>query len=75
MARRIRVTVKPQAKKPEITKITDSKYQVAVTAPARDGKANLELIEVLAGYLNLPKATIKILRGHSARHKLIEISE
>ncbi|HSK29943.1 MAG TPA: DUF167 domain-containing protein [Candidatus Limnocylindria bacterium] len=75
MARRIRITVKPQAKKPDVTKITDSEYQVAVTAPARDGKANLELIEVLAGHFNLPQSTIKILRGHSARHKLIEIRE
>ena len=75
MARRIHVTVKPRAKKPEITKVTDGEYRVMVSAPAEDGKANLALIGLLAEYFKVPKTTIKILRGHAARHKLIEIPD
>ena len=75
MARRIWVTVNPQARKSEIAKIADDEYRVAVREPARDGRANLALIENLAAYFRLPKSTIRIVRGHSARHKLVEIGE
>ena len=75
MARRIRVTVRANAKKPEVTKIADGEYRVQVCAPAQDGKANHALIEVLADYFKIPKSTIKILRGLSSRYKLIEIGE
>ena len=75
MARRIHVTVKPRAKTPEITKVTDGEYRVMVRAPAQDGKANLALIDLLADFFKVPKPTIKILRGQSSRRKLIEIGD
>jgi uncharacterized protein (TIGR00251 family) len=75
VAQRIQVNVKPQAKKPDITKIAESEYRVAVCAPAQDGKANLAVIELLANYFSVSKSRIKIVRGHSSRHKLIEIGE
>jgi len=75
MARRIHVTVKPRAKKPKITKVTDGEYRVMVRAPAQDGRANLALIDLLADFFNVPKSTIKILRGQSSRRKLIEIGD
>ncbi|HUF41336.1 MAG TPA: DUF167 domain-containing protein [Verrucomicrobiae bacterium] len=73
MARRIRVTVQPQARKREITEIADGEFRAAITAPARDGKANLALIELLAEYFKLPKSSIRILRGRSSRRKLVEV--
>jgi uncharacterized protein (TIGR00251 family) len=73
MARRIYVTVKPNAKHADITPLSDTEFRVAVTAPSQDGKANKALIELLAGYFKVPKSTITILRGHSARQKLVEL--
>lgn len=73
MARRIHVTVKPRARKSEVAQTATGEYRVSVRAPARDGKANLELIEILAMHFNLPRSSLKIVRGHSARRKLIEI--
>jgi uncharacterized protein (TIGR00251 family) len=75
MARRIRISVKPNARKAEMIKLADGEYRALVSAPAQDGKANLALIELLAEYFEVPKTTIKILRGHGARHKLIEIPD
>jgi uncharacterized protein (TIGR00251 family) len=75
MARKIHVTVKPRAKKPEITKVSDGEYRVLVRAAAQDGKANLALIELLADYFKVPKSTIKILRGQWSHHKQIEIGD
>ena len=75
MARSIHVTVKPRAKNPEITKVTEGEYRAMVRAPAQDGKANLALIDLLADFFKVPKSTIKILRGQSSRRKLIEIGD
>jgi len=73
MALKIWVTVKPQAKKDEVRKITDGEYIALVTAPPRAGKANRALIEVLADYFSVAKSSIRIVRGQSGRRKLVEI--
>jgi len=73
MALKIWVTVKPQAKKDEVRKITDGEYIALVTTPPRDGKANRALIEALADYFSVAKSSIRIVRGQSGRRKLVEI--
>lgn len=72
MARKIAVTVKPKAKKVEIVVLSENEYRVAVREPAQDGKANEAVIELLARHLGVPKSTVKIIRGFSSRHKLLE---
>ena len=74
MARRIRVTVKPQARKEEILRLAGGEYRVSVHAPAQEGKANAAVIELLAKYFSIAKSAIKIVRGQTSRKKLIEIS-
>lgn len=73
MGRRISVTVKPNSKSPSVTQLTESEFRVAVRAPSQDGKANRALIELLADHLGIAKSTIKIVRGHHSRHKVIEV--
>ena len=73
MAQKIAVTVKPNAKKAEVTKLSDAEYRVAVQPPAQDGKANEAVIDLLADYFGIAKSAVKIIRGHSSRHKLLEV--
>jgi len=73
MARRIAATVKPNAKKSEVVEQSANQYRVSVRAAAQDGKANRELIDLLAAHFGAPKSTIKIAHGHSARRKIIDI--
>lgn len=73
MARRISVTVKPNARKSLIAKLSETDYRVSVHAPAQDGEANRVLIELLAQHFDVPKTTIRIVHGHSSRRKLVEI--
>ena len=73
MARKIWLTVKPQAKQESVIELTDNRYLVAVRAPAKDGKANTRLIELLAEHFHTAKSHIRILRGHAARKKLLEV--
>lgn len=44
---------------------------VAVTEPASDGRANAATLRALADALHVPKGRLGIVRGHSARTKLI----
>lgn len=73
MARRISVTVKANARHSAVEKISDREFAVTVRAPARDGAANSAVIEALAVHFAIPKSSLTILRGQSARQKLIEI--
>ncbi len=73
MALKIWVTVKPQAKKEEIKTTEDGGIVASVQAPARQGKANEALIELLASYFSTSKSSVKIIRGAASRKKLIEI--
>jgi uncharacterized protein len=75
MARNISVTVKPNAKSAAVTKLTETEYRVTLHAPARDGKANRALIELLANYFHVPKSAITIVSGQFARKKLVKIGE
>ena len=75
MAQKIAVTVKPNAKKAEVTKLSDAEYRVAVQPPAQDGKANEAVIDLLADYFGIAKSAVKIIRGHSSRHKLLEVGK
>ena len=73
LPKKILVVVKPQAKRAEVKKISDGEYAVSVHAPAREGKANQEVIELLADYFRLPKSSIRIVRGETGKRKLIEL--
>ena len=73
MARKLWVTVKPLAKKESVTQRSDFDLVVSVHAPARDGKANGRLVELLADHFHKAKKHIRILHGHSSRKKLVEV--
>ncbi len=73
MSSKIWVTVKPRAKKEEVRKTGEGQYIASVHAPPQEGKANKALIELLANYFSVPKASVKIIRGQTGRRKLIEI--
>lgn len=74
MGRIIAVTVKPNAKKAGVVELADGTYRIAVIPPARDGKANQAVIDLVARHLRVAKSTVKIIRGLSSRQKLIEVT-
>jgi uncharacterized protein (TIGR00251 family) len=65
------VKVRTRASNPGIEKIGEREYQVSVKAAPTKGKANAEVIQLLASYLNIPRSCLTIVRGQTSRHKLI----
>ncbi len=47
---------------------------VYVTAIAENGKANEAMIRLLAKHFDVPASYVRIVRGHTSRQKLIEIT-
>ena len=73
MGRIIAVTVKPGASKREVVAAPDGSFTVRTTKIPEDGKANEDVVELLAKHLGIAKSRIRIVRGHSSRKKQVEI--
>jgi len=48
--------------------------KVAVTAVPEDGRANAALVKLLARTLDLPRTTVSVVSGHTARAKLVHLA-
>lgn len=71
--KRLSVKVKPNSKQQLLKVEEDGSLTVHLKALPVDGKANAELIQLLAKNLGVPKASISIRAGASAKWKIIEI--
>ncbi|MBF2079607.1 MAG: DUF167 domain-containing protein [Synechococcales cyanobacterium T60_A2020_003] len=70
---KIRVTVKPNSKIQDIQTGEDGVLRVRLKSPPVDGKANAELIVLLAKHFDVPKSQITIKAGAHSSSKLIQI--
>jgi uncharacterized protein YggU (UPF0235/DUF167 family) len=50
------------------------RLKVAVSAPPEGGKANVRLVESLAGWLEMRSDDIRVESGHAARDKVVAFS-
>ena len=67
------VYVKPDSKKESIEPQPDGSLAIRTHKPAHDGEANADVIKILSKYFHTGKTNIKILKGNSSKHKVIEI--
>jgi hypothetical protein len=72
---KIQVKVKPNSKHQNIEEVGDGSLRVSLKSPPVDGKANQELITLLAKKFKVAKSQITIKSGLSGKNKLIEVSE
>ena len=71
---KIKVNVIPNSSRNEIVGWQGDTLKIKVKAPADKGKANKELINILAKKFNVKKGQINIKSGHKIRTKLILIN-
>jgi uncharacterized protein (TIGR00251 family) len=69
----INVKVIPRAKRDEIVGIENDWVKIRLKAPPVEGKANEALVGFLAKRLGVPKAKVVIVRGETARSKVIRV--
>ena len=69
---KIRIIVKPGSSQEKIIENPDGSLTVYLRAKPHDGEANTVLIKLLAKHFDVPKTSIKVIRGARSRHKIIE---
>jgi uncharacterized protein (TIGR00251 family) len=72
---KLQVKVKPNSKDQMIEEERDGSLTVRLKSPPLDGKANKELIEVLAKKFKVSKSQITIKTGLSSRNKIVIIEQ
>jgi len=70
---KVSVRVKPNCRQPGIEAAEDGSLTVRLKSPPVDGKANQELVEVLAQWFSVPKRCVVLRHGQSSRLKVVEI--
>ncbi len=71
---RISVRVAPGAAHDRIDLDTNGVLRVRVTAQPNDGKANAAVIKALAKAWRVPRRDISLIRGTTARTKVLEVA-
>jgi uncharacterized protein len=70
---KIIIRVKPNSKQQKIEEVEDGSLKIYLKSSPIDGKANKELIQMLADKYNVPKSHISIRLGLASRQKVVEI--
>jgi uncharacterized protein len=67
------VKMHPRARKNAITGEVGDALKLSLTAPPIDGRANQACIEFFAKLLEVPRSSVTIASGQSARTKVIRV--
>jgi uncharacterized protein YggU (UPF0235/DUF167 family) len=65
--------VKPNSRKREVLPQADGTYVVCVNVPPIEGRANQQVVELLADHFGRTKRSITILKGIRGKLKVVEI--
>jgi uncharacterized protein len=70
----IQVKVKPNARVSNLAQGLDGMWLAQIKSPPIDGKANRELIELIARHFGCAKSAVSIKSGTAGRLKLVRIA-
>ncbi|MEQ1515799.1 MAG: DUF167 domain-containing protein [Usitatibacteraceae bacterium] len=71
----LQIKVKPNARTSELSEMPDGTWLAQIKSPPVDGKANEELIALVAKHFDRRKSQITVKSGASGRMKLIKIDD
>jgi uncharacterized protein (TIGR00251 family) len=67
------IRVQPRAKRTEVAGQRGDAVVIRVGSPPVDGRANEAVCRLIAKRLGVPRTAVRIVRGESARDKLVRI--
>jgi uncharacterized protein (TIGR00251 family) len=67
----LRVHLTPRSARDEVLGLEDDVLRARVTAPPVQGRANEALLRLLVDALGVPRDSLRIVRGHRSREKLV----
>ena len=69
----MQVKVKPRSRTAGLTRTADGRWIATLKSPQVDGKANAELVALVAAHFRCPKAAVRIKSGAAGRAKVVKI--
>ena len=69
----IQVKVKPRSRTSALEQLPDGTWVARLKSPPVDGKANAELVTLVAERFRCPKAAVSIRAGASGRLKIVRV--
>ena len=73
MTLQLSLTVSAGARRSEIVGPHGEGWKVRVAAAPERGRANHELVELLADVLGVPRASVRLVSGAGSRRKVVEV--
>jgi uncharacterized protein len=70
----LKLKVQPRSSRNKVGELDGDEWRIWVTAPPVDAAANKAVLELLADELNLSKSQVQLVRGDTARHKVVRIT-
>lgn len=70
---RLRVRVVPGARRAGVVGRLGEAWKVRVTSPPERGRANEDVVRLLAERLSVPRSDVRVVAGHASRDKLVEV--
>lgn len=71
----ITVRVSPKSKKSELIPESATLFRAKVRSAPEKGKANAELVQLIAAHFGIKRSEVRIVRGERGREKYIEIPD
>jgi uncharacterized protein (TIGR00251 family) len=69
----LQVKVKPRARTSSLEQLADGSWVAKLKSPPVDGKANKELVELVAERFRCPRSAVVIKSGAGGRMKLVKV--
>ncbi|HYA39549.1 MAG TPA: DUF167 family protein [Candidatus Methylomirabilis sp.] len=69
----LQVQVQPHASRAAVAGVIGDHLKIRLTAPPLEGRANTDLISLLAKLFDVPKSQVTLLRGETSKRKLLRI--
>lgn len=70
----IEVRVHPRSSRLMLDCVEGGVLKVKLTAPPARGEANEQLLKLLSNEFGVSKSSVRIVKGHASRDKVVEIS-
>ncbi|MGE0385283.1 MAG: DUF167 domain-containing protein [Gammaproteobacteria bacterium] len=67
------VRLQPRASRTEVTGLHGAQVRIRVTAPPVDGRANEDLLRLLAGEFDVPRSSVELVGGAQSRDKRVRV--
>ena len=69
----VKVRVRANARREVFEKVSETSFKISVRQKALENAANRRVVELIAAHFKVPKARVRIVRGHRSPLKVFSV--